>query len=74
MGILRVLCALGDTKVEWDIDVEETIRGAERIFLENAAKGYVSFRVDDGLDTAQRVDRLDPEAKQILQVPHIVGG
>jgi hypothetical protein len=74
VGVLRVLCALGDTKVEWDIDVEQTIREAERIFSENAARGYASFRVDDGLDKAERIDRLDPKARQILQIPQIVGG
>lgn len=74
MGLLRVLGARGDTKIEWDIAKEETVREAERIFRENAAKGYASFKVDDGIDTVQRIDGLDPEAKQVLQIPRIVGG
>jgi len=74
MGLLRVLCTHGDSKVEWDVEKEETVREAERIFRQNAAKGYASFRVDDGVDSVRRIDRLDPEAKQILQIPQIVGG
>ena len=74
MGVLRVLGPGGDTKVEWDVDVEETVREAERILKQNAIKGYVSFRVDDGIDTAQRIEQFDPQAKQIVQVPTIMGG
>jgi len=74
MGILRVLGPNGDTKVEWDLDVEETVREAERILKQNVLKGYVAFRVDEGIGTAQRIDEFDPQAKQILQVPRIMGG
>ncbi len=74
MALLRVLCAQGDLKVEWDVEKEETVREAERIFRENAAKGYTGFRVDEGADAAQRLDRFDPEAKQIVQIPRIAGG
>ncbi len=74
MGLLRILCASGDTKVEWDVDAEETVREAERIFHENAARGYAAFRLDDGLGSARLIDRLDPAANLIVQTPRIAGG
>jgi hypothetical protein len=74
MGVLRILSPSGDTKVEWDLDVEETVREAERIFRENAAKGYAAFRLDDGLGAARHVDAWDPTASLIVQTPRILGG
>lgn len=74
MGLLRIVCAAGDVKVEWDLDAEETVREAERIFRENAARGYAAFRVDDGLASARQVTSLDPTAKLIVQTPRIAGG
>ena len=74
MGALRTLCARGDSKIEWDVWKKETVREAERIFRENAAKGYASFRVNGGLSTAERIDDFDPEAKEIVQIPHLAGG
>ena len=74
MGVLCVLSPLGETKVEWDIDVEETVREAERIFRTNAAKGYAAFTVGEGLDSARQVDWFDPRAKRIVQSPPIAGG
>lgn len=74
MGVLRVLCTSGDAKVEWDLDEEEAVREAERIFQKNAAKGYASFEVGDGVETARRIARFEPRAKVILQIPPIVGG
>ena len=74
MGLLRVLGARGHTTIDWEVAKEETVREAERIFRENATKGYASFKLDGAIETAQRTDRLDPEAKQILQIPKIAGG
>jgi hypothetical protein len=74
MGLLRVLCGRGDVKVEWELDATDAVREAERIFRENAARGYAAFRVDSGVEGAVRIDEFDPRAKEIIQVPRIVGG
>ena len=74
MGLLRVLCGRGDVKVEWKLDEADAVTEAERIFRENAARGYAAFRVDDGVAEAVRVDEFDPAAKEIIQIPRIVGG
>jgi hypothetical protein len=74
MGLLRVLCGRGDVKVEWELDGGDAVREAERIFRENAARGYAAFRVDSGVAEAVRIDEFDPTAQEIIQVPRIVGG
>jgi hypothetical protein len=74
MGMLRVLCGRGDVKVEWDTERAEAVAEAERIFRENAARGYAAFKVDDTVEGATRIDEFDPTARQIIQIPRIVGG
>ena len=74
MGLLRVLCGKGDVKVEWDTEKVEAIAEAERIFRDNAARGYAAFKVESGVDAAVRIDEFDPTAKEIILVPRIVGG
>ena len=74
MGMLRVLCGRGDVKVEWDTERVEAVHEAERIFRENAARGDAAFKVDDKVDNATRIDEFDPTAREIIQIPRIVGG
>ena len=74
MGMLRVLCGRGDVKVEWDTETAEALAEAERIFRDNAARGYAAFKVEDSVEAAIRIDEFDPTAKEIIQVPRIVGG
>lgn len=74
MGVLCVLSARGETKVEWELDVAETVREAERIFRENAARGYVAFTADVDLDTSRQIREFEPKASRIVQSPPLVGG
>jgi hypothetical protein len=74
MGLLRVLCGRGDVKVEWETEKAEAVAEAERIFRDNAARGYAAFKVEDSVEAAVRIDEFDPTAKEIIQVPRIVGG
>ena len=73
--VLIVLGPRGDTRVQWDLDETEAVREAERIFNENRARGFASFRLSLG-QAAQPVQlhRFDPEAEQILQFPPMAGG
>lgn len=81
MAKLRVLSARGDTSVEWDQRRAQTgdpealaaVREAERIFEEQRQKGATAFKVEPGVP-AQRLDRFDPEAEQIVIVPRVAGG
>ena len=74
MGLLRVLCGRGDVKVEWETEKVEAVAEAERIFRDNAARGYAAFKVEDSVEGAVRIDEFDPAAKEIIQIPRIVGG
>ena len=47
--------------------------GGEQIFEEQLLKGATAFRVAPDAP-AQRLDRFDPEAEQVVVVPRVVGG
>ncbi len=81
MAKLRILSHQGDTTVEWDVnraevgdpEALEAIREAERIFEEHKAKGATAFKVEAG-KTAEKLDRFDQTAEQIVMVPRVAGG
>ena len=81
MGMLRVMSRRGDDRVTWDTqkvlagdsEALAAIREAERIFAQEKAKGATAFRVNPG-KPAERIDRFDKTAEQIVLVPRVVGG
>jgi hypothetical protein len=81
MARLRVLSALGDTAIQWDQQKAEAgdpealaaLREAERIFAEQRAGGATAVRVGAG-HPAERLERFDPAAEQIVVVPRVAGG
>ena len=81
MAKLRVLSHLGDTAVDWDTsraevgdpEALEAIKEAERIFEEQKAKGATAFVVAPG-KPAEKIDKFDKTAEQIIMVPRIAGG
>jgi hypothetical protein len=81
MAVLRVMSALGDTQIEWEREQAETgdpeavaaLHEAERIFAEQRARGATAFRIVPDR-RAERLDAFDPNAEQIVIVPHVAGG
>jgi hypothetical protein len=81
MGVLRVLSHRGDDRFTWeqnavevgDLDAIAAVREAERIFAEHRAKGATAVKVMPG-KPAERIDRFDPEAQEIVMIPRVVGG
>ena len=81
MGKLRIMSPAGDHTVVWDEkqaevgdpEALEAIREAERILEEELRNGATAFRVVPGAP-AERVERLDPQAHQIVVVPRVAGG
>ena len=81
MGMLRIISKRGDDRLLWDEEnalVGDTeaiaaIKEAERIFAQEQAKGSTAFRVDQG-SPIERLERFDPQARQIVMVPRVVGG
>lgn len=81
MGMLRVMSRRGDDRITWDPKKAETndpeavaaIREAERIFNEERLRGATAFRVEPG-KPAERIEKFDHTAEQIVVVPRVVGG
>jgi transcription elongation factor GreA len=81
MARLRILCARGDTTVEWnhseaeagDREAQAALREAERIFDQARSRGATAFKVAEGRP-AERLDRFDPRADEVVVVPRVAGG
>ena len=81
MGRLRVMSRRGDSTVTWDDEkvaagdpqAVAAVKEAERIFAEERARGGTAFKLRPG-QTAQRLDRFDKTAEQIVIVPRVAGG
>lgn len=81
VSILRVLNGSGDTRLSWDrervaagdSEAQAAVREAERIFEKARASGAQAFKILPNGDS-QRIDRFDPEAREVLVVPAMVGG
>ena len=81
MSTLRVLSHLGDSAISWDAEraatgdeeAQAAVHEAERIFAAERARGATAFRTMPGRP-AERIDRFDPEADEIVMVPRVSGG
>ncbi|HLG75565.1 MAG TPA: hypothetical protein VKX46_04085 [Ktedonobacteraceae bacterium] len=81
VGMLRVMSRRGDDRLTWDEQKAQVgdpealaaVREAERIFTQERAKGATAFRMVPGKQ-AQRIEKFDPMAEQIVMVPRVVGG
>jgi hypothetical protein len=81
MAVLRIMNSSGDRSVKWDrgkVQVGDpeaiaAIKEAERLFEEAKARGATGFKVAPG-KPAERIERFDPEAEQIIVVPQVAGG
>ncbi len=81
MRRLRIMGRQGDRTVAWDeksaavgdLDALAAVKEAERIFADERAKGATAFRIDTG-KPAERIDKFDETAEQIVMVPRVAGG
>jgi hypothetical protein len=81
MAVLRIMNSSGDRSVRWDrgkVQVGDpeaiaAVKEAERLFEEARARGATGFKVSPG-KPAERIDRFDPQAEQIIVVPQVAGG
>lgn len=79
--MLRVMSRRGDDRVTWDKqkvsagdpEAMAAVREAERIFASERAKGATAFRITGG-KPAERIERFDQAAEQIVLVPRVIGG
>lgn len=66
----------GHATVTWDIEAEEAVKEAERIFNEKMSEPTqrYAYKVPQGGGTAERVREFDPTAKEIYIIAPMVGG
>ncbi len=60
----------GDFSVEWDPKVQAEIERVRSEFENLQKQGYVAFPFGGG----GRLDFFDPEEKEVVMVPRLVGG
>ncbi len=65
-----VLNREGDFSVEWDPKARAEIERATAEFENLRKQGYVAFPFKGGT----RLDLFDPEQKEIVMVPRLIGG
>jgi len=78
---MRILNDSGDRRVDWDVtraregdsEAMAAIASAEAIFAEARRQGGTAVRFRTGAP-AERIDRFDPDAEQIVIVPRVAGG
>lgn len=72
MGILRRLNHNGDTEYPWN---DEDAEGAKFIFDEHIKQGGLAFDVPNNpREPAEVIRRFNPDAKEIILAPRMVGG
>jgi len=74
MGRMNIMGDKGDIRVEWDPDVEEEVKAAEKQFNELTKKKWMAFRMYDDGKKGERLEEFDKTAERILLVPPMVGG
>lgn len=65
-----VLNREGDFSVDWDPKAQDEIKRAIAEFESLRNRGYVAFPSEGGA----RLDSFDPDQKEIVMVPRLVGG
>lgn len=81
MSVLRILSHLGDSAISWDAEraatgdaeAQAAVQAAEEIFAAERARGATAFRTVPG-QPAERLERFDPRAGEIIMIPRIAGG
>lgn len=73
-GKLHILPAReGDRTVEWDTEIDATLKQASAEFERMLGVGYMASRVD-APGQAEQIREFDPEAKTIVMTRPLQGG
>ncbi len=76
MGTMRLLDGTGDTLVDWDVEDAAAVREAEALFARLATERRIPFarRAGAAAADAERIDRFEPDAEEIIWVRPVAGG
>jgi hypothetical protein len=73
MGIIRWMCAEGDTQVVWDETDTGSMERARDMIDRAFREGRGVFTVDEE-GVGVRLREFDPRAREIVVIPQIKGG
>ncbi len=73
MGIIRWMCAEGDTQVAWDETDTQSMERAREMIERAFREGRGVFTVDEE-GVGVRLREFDPRAREIVVIPQIKGG
>lgn len=74
MGELRILCSLGDHKIQWDLKNTESMAEAESTFNRMVKKNWKAYSVKRTGGKNKLITEFDPALGSIIMVPPIAGG
>lgn len=74
MGQLRVMGALGDSRMMWDPAKKAEVDAAKKQFDELKSKGYLAYKVDEHGNKGEVVTAFDKKAAKIILAPPMRGG
>lgn len=71
---MKIMDQTGHTTVKWDPANNDEVEVARATFRELKAKGFRAFRVQGEGKQGERIDTFDPQARQLILMPQLVGG
>jgi hypothetical protein len=73
MGMIRKLDSTGDTKHEWDPNLQDEVEAARAVFKVYKSQGYAAARMEND-SAGEMIQEFDPGASVILFIPQFQGG
>lgn len=73
-SVLKVLDHTGDSRLEWNPRNRDEVDAARAHFDTMKAKGYLAYRVDENNEAGEVIKQFDPNAREIIMSPQMVGG
>lgn len=74
MGEMHLLNGTGHSTLEWDLKIPESWIEAEKEFQRLRKEGYTAFQRDHAHAEAQRLDKFEPAAEEIVWLRPLQGG
>ena len=71
---MAILNELGDSKIKWDINSDESTKKAQKEFDDYKKKGYMFFNVDAEGNQKGEIKKFDPLAETIICIPAVKKG
>jgi len=71
---MRIMDGSGDTKVTWEVEKQETVSLAEKLFNAKVGAGFNAYRMFPGGQPGEQIVDFDPNAGRIVLVPPLAGG